>query len=351
MFLLVNLGCEMLYVVDQRLKAQEIGVEKSTQGKLCNQKNLIFKHFLAVMRETTSVLLDPNFLERAMVGAEELKTLLTADYCKFILRDIACSSLMRLDEQSMGKLWDLMTMIFKWQLFLSKYPQHLLEITFRHLDGVSNLYPEVKKTILVDYTKNKLLDYWNVQSELQQRNIYVTVKSWLECFNVKIAVLIRLGFQGEDAIFITDVSESYFSEFRSTLGANIYLKSYELASSRKEDLENMSKEEEPVKNYNSLATQLNCQDRSSMNLFGRNIIFDELEFDLEHGMHKDDHFRTKPENKKERKSNTDDFVKIRTATASTGAGSSSMTSWEDIVINRNATTAFVKDFKDLLNRK
>lgn len=31
-FLLVNLGCEMLYVVDQRLKAQEIDDEKSTQG-------------------------------------------------------------------------------------------------------------------------------------------------------------------------------------------------------------------------------------------------------------------------------------------------------------------------------
>lgn len=306
------------------------------------------------MREVTSVLLDPNFLERAMVGTEELKTLLTADYCKFILRDIACSSLMRLDEQSMGKLWDLMTMIVKWQLYLSRYPQHLLEITFRHLDGVGNLYPEVKKTILVDYTKNKLLDYWNAQSEFQQRNIYVTVKSWLECFNIKIAVLIRLGFQGEDAIFIPDPVESYFDEFQSSIGDNIYVKSSEIAYSRKEDIERISTnetEEVSGKNCNSLATQLNFQDRSCMNLFGKNIIFDELEFDLEHGMHKDDHFRMKTENKKEKKSNTDDFIKIRTATASTGACSSSMTSWEDIVINRNATTSFVKDFKDLLNRK
>lgn len=310
------------------------------------------------MREITSVLLDPKFLDRVMVGTEELKSLLTADYCKFILRDIACSSLMRLDEQSMGKLWDLMTMISKWQLFLSKYPQHLLEITFRHLDGVSKLYPEVKKTILVDYTKNKLLDYWNMQSEFQQRNIYVTVKSWLECFNVKIAVLIRLGFQGEDAIFIPNVGETYFEEFAKCLGDNIYVKSSEIAQSRKEDIEKLTNNETkevPVKNYNTLASQLNFQDKSCMNLFGRNIIFDELEFDLEHGMHKDDHFRmtteNKKENKKEKRSNTDDFIKIRTATASTAACSSNMTSWEDIVINRNATTAFVKDFKDLLNRK
>lgn len=33
-FLIINLGCEMLYVIDQRLKAQCITLEKSTQGEL-----------------------------------------------------------------------------------------------------------------------------------------------------------------------------------------------------------------------------------------------------------------------------------------------------------------------------
>lgn len=32
-FLIINLGCEMLYVIDQRLKAQSITLEKSAQGK------------------------------------------------------------------------------------------------------------------------------------------------------------------------------------------------------------------------------------------------------------------------------------------------------------------------------
>lgn len=31
-FIIFNLGCEMLYVIDQRLKAQCITLEKSTQG-------------------------------------------------------------------------------------------------------------------------------------------------------------------------------------------------------------------------------------------------------------------------------------------------------------------------------
>lgn len=32
-FIVVNLGCEMLYVIEQRLKAQEISPDKSEKGK------------------------------------------------------------------------------------------------------------------------------------------------------------------------------------------------------------------------------------------------------------------------------------------------------------------------------
>lgn len=34
LFILLNLGSEMLYVIDQRLKAQAIPLDKSAQGKL-----------------------------------------------------------------------------------------------------------------------------------------------------------------------------------------------------------------------------------------------------------------------------------------------------------------------------
>lgn len=32
LFIILNLGCEMLYVIDQRLKAQAIPLDKSAQG-------------------------------------------------------------------------------------------------------------------------------------------------------------------------------------------------------------------------------------------------------------------------------------------------------------------------------
>lgn len=41
LFLILNLGCEMLYVIDQRLQAQSVGLEKSTQGSFYMKNSLI----------------------------------------------------------------------------------------------------------------------------------------------------------------------------------------------------------------------------------------------------------------------------------------------------------------------
>uniref|UniRef100_W8B368 Protein OSCP1 n=1 Tax=Ceratitis capitata TaxID=7213 RepID=W8B368_CERCA len=213
-FLMVNLGCEMLYVIDQRLKAQQICDEKSTQ----------------VIHDVTVVLLEPKFIDSLIVGSTHKNSqLLTVDHCKFMLNDIATSSIMRLDKSSMDKLWNLMTMIYKWQLFNSKHPQHLLDITFRHLDAISQLRPDAKRTMLVDFTKNVLLDFWNDLTEDTQWGVYHTNKAWLQCFNTKISLLIRLGFQTLDGHFVRALEASYYKEFVDTIGENVYAKSVEVA--------------------------------------------------------------------------------------------------------------------------
>ncbi|KAJ8714955.1 hypothetical protein PYW08_004936 [Mythimna loreyi] len=95
-FLAVNLGCEMIFVIDQRLKAQNISLDKSEK----------------VLTDVATVLLHPKLLDELFtpqpVAAHAL--------IKQLLQDIATSSIMKLDDYSMSKLWDLMTMIFKWQL-------------------------------------------------------------------------------------------------------------------------------------------------------------------------------------------------------------------------------------------
>ncbi|XP_014097651.2 uncharacterized protein OSCP1 [Bactrocera oleae] len=219
-FLMVNLGCEMLYVIDQRLKAQQICEEKSTQ----------------VIHDVTVVLLEPKFLDSLIVGSTHHNSqLLTVDHCKYMLNDVATSSIMRLDKSSMDKLWNLMTMIYKWQLFNSKHPQHLLDITFRHLDAICRLRPDAQRTMLVDFTKNVLLDFWNVLSDDGQWGVYQTNKAWLQCFNTKISLLIRLGFQNLDGTFVRAVEASYYKEFVDTIGENVYVKSVDIAEAQRQE--------------------------------------------------------------------------------------------------------------------
>ncbi|XP_017033530.1 protein OSCP1 [Drosophila kikkawai] len=242
-FILVNLGCEMLYVIDQRLKAQQIAQDKSIQ----------------VIHDVTTVLLEPKFIDSLLNGSKHNNAqLLTSEHCKFMLNDIATCSLMRLDEQSMAKLWNLMTVVYKWQLFVSRHQHHLLEITFRHLDAVNRLYPDARRHMLIDFTKNTLLDFWNACGEEAQLSIYQTNRAWLQCFNTKISLLIRLGFQAMDGSFIKEVDQEYFPDFVQTAGDNIYVKSAEQQQQRDRERQ---REREP-NSMDQLAAQLNINSSS-----------------------------------------------------------------------------------------
>ncbi|XP_034104815.1 protein OSCP1 [Drosophila albomicans] len=218
-FILVNLGCEALFVIDQRLKAQQIESDKSVQ----------------VIHDVISVLLEPKFIESLINGSVHSEAqLLTAEHCKFMLNDIATCSLMRLTETSMDKLWNLMTMVYKWQLFVSQHQHNLLDITFRHLDAINKLHPDAKRHMLIDFSKNTLLDFWNSCGEDQQLSIYRTNKAWLQCFNTKISLLIRLGFQAMDGSFINAMDQSHYLDYAKCIGENIYIKSSELAQQQQQ---------------------------------------------------------------------------------------------------------------------
>lgn len=135
---------------------------------------------------------------------------------------------MRLDINSMDKLWDLMVMLFKWQIFhANDDPQKLLDITFRHMDGVGKLLPEMRKTLLIDSAKRRLVEFWDTQSIDGRSRLLVTIQQWLHVFHVKISILIRLGLQRADASFETQmeyVDAQMFQSFVSGIGENVYAK-------------------------------------------------------------------------------------------------------------------------------
>lgn len=143
-----------------------------------------------------------------------------------LLADIACCSLMRLDEVSMDKLWDLMVVLFKWQLFVAKAdPHRLINVTFKHLDGCAKLMPEMKKGIMVDMVKMKLLTLWDTCDEETRMNIYANILKWLEPFNVRISILMRLGLQDNSCNFLPiDLANRTHADLLANVGENIYKK-------------------------------------------------------------------------------------------------------------------------------
>lgn len=167
-----------------------------------------------VLRDLTSVLFDQKLVVQLM-NPHPCQHILTVQQCRILLTDIACCSLMRLDMTSMDKLWDLMVMLFKWQLYtIRENPNRLLELTFRHMDGVAKLMPEMKKTLLVDSTKRCLIEFWDACSPDEIEALMGKLLQWMQSFNVKISILIRSGFQRNDGTFETTPGHMQIEHFQ-----------------------------------------------------------------------------------------------------------------------------------------
>ncbi|CRK89946.1 CLUMA_CG003675, isoform A [Clunio marinus] len=209
LFLLINLGCEMLYIIDQRLTAQNIAKDKSA----------------LVLREVTMALLSPQFFQYIMTTFTE--ELISISQVRILLADIACCSLMRLDMQSLDKLLDLMIMVFKWQMFLLSNPDELLNVTFRHLNGIGKLIPEQGKMISIDQANQFFFTHWNELGEEQRCGTVKKLQKFLSPFNVRISLLMRMRLQLRDGSFvdkITGSSNDFFRYYVNNLGENIYEK-------------------------------------------------------------------------------------------------------------------------------
>lgn len=190
------------------------------------------------------------------------QSLLTPQQCRLLLSDIACCSLMRLDIASMDKLWDLMVMVFKWQMANIKDSQRLLDTTFRHMDGIGRLIPESKKTYLIDFAKRNLIEFWDNINDTNRDIILKTIIKWLNPFNVKISILIRLGFQRLDTTFDTECKNEHFNYYADNIGENIYIKHANLTSIKllNDHKHNMDKQKLSKNNSHeleTLVTQLN----------------------------------------------------------------------------------------------
>nr|XP_021192362.2 protein OSCP1 [Helicoverpa armigera] len=198
-FIVINLGCEMVFVIEQRLKAQNITLDKSER----------------VLTDVATVLFHPKLLDELFIP----QPVATHTLIKQLLQDISATSIMKLDDYSMSKLWDLMTMIFKWQLSVATN-QNIFDITRRHLRSVAMLMPEFYPKCIIEQTMRRFENLSQQFSDDDFKCLNSTLILWFSEYHAKISVLIRLGLQRKDGTF--NLPSTIGTNILNNLGENIY---------------------------------------------------------------------------------------------------------------------------------
>lgn len=138
---------------------------------------------------------------------------------KNLIEDVTQSSAMRLDCKSMDKLWDLITMVFKWQISLSS---DILKLTARHLYEIENYVTAEETQLQLHKVQNLFDNYEKILSKNEKVELRDALCAWLDEYNVRVSLLMRLGLQDLDGNFVVDDLEPFAEDMLRNLGENIY---------------------------------------------------------------------------------------------------------------------------------
>ncbi|XP_019715214.1 protein OSCP1-like isoform X2 [Hippocampus comes] len=141
----INLGGEMLYILDQRLHAHSTSEDKSEK----------------VMNDIVGTMFSQAFMDEIL----KPQLLYSHRTMKVVLTRLAHVSIMKLNAVSMEKLYELMLMAFKYQVFLCPRPKDLLLISYNHIDTIRGFVKDTPAVLnKVDETHRKIIEVDLIQS-------------------------------------------------------------------------------------------------------------------------------------------------------------------------------------------
>ncbi|KAI6215283.1 Protein OSCP1 [Aphelenchoides besseyi] len=131
-FIFLNMAGEMAYILEQRLivslfkrKNRVGGYTQRVSQQRCRQ----------VLSDVLRVVFNDKFLTKLFDPQEQYSRSSLRQY----FEKMAHSSVMRLNESSMDRLFDMMTMTVKYQMLSVDEPRYLINITVNHLNGVRQI--------------------------------------------------------------------------------------------------------------------------------------------------------------------------------------------------------------------
>lgn len=207
-YLITNLGCEMIYVLSSRLKAQEIPHDKSEK----------------VINDVIHSLFESSFLTK-INSPQRIDKLLSF---KSLFEKLAHSSIMKLNETSMNKLFDLILMTMKLLILRMRTPEELITITNNHLQTIiqilkTHLSSESKKSI--DLIQCQLKFYNSLFCSFSSWDFVVLKRNLLRFFqgkNVKVSIFMNEDLQSENGCIKLPLNDPCAVNVKQTGEVSIY---------------------------------------------------------------------------------------------------------------------------------
>ncbi|XP_077337806.1 protein OSCP1 isoform X1 [Lithobates pipiens] len=195
--LFINLGGEMLYILDQRLRAQNIPPDKAKKDDWTDEERK------RVMNDIITTMFNKKFMEE-LFKPQEL-------YSKKALRTVfdrlAHASIMRLNQASMDKLYDLMTMAFKYQVLLCPRPKDILLVTFNHMDAIKEFIRDSPSILnQVDETFRQLIDMYNCLPAGEFQLIRQTLLIFFQDMHIRVSIFLKDKVQNSNGRFVLPTS-------------------------------------------------------------------------------------------------------------------------------------------------
>lgn len=209
------------------------------------------------------------------------------DAVREIIEDVTQSSVMRLDPNSMGKLWDLITMVFKWQMSITS---DVVKVTQRHLYEIETYIINSDTQLQLHKVQNLMENFDKILDDKEKNTLHEDICFWLRDFNVRVSLLLRMGLQNMDGHFIVNNLNPIAEQMLKNLGENIYavtqngkiLQNYQ--QNNNEEPDDQDENDEEVKQVNELQLFVDemlgerkpstCSDASSSNILKLSITDD-----------------------------------------------------------------------------
>lgn len=184
--LIINLGCEMIYVLNSRLKAQNIEESKS----------------ITVLNDVVSSLFRHEFVEE-LFKRQDIKSY---SYVKDFFDKLAHSSIMKLNSNSMSKLYDLMVMSLKLQLMRIRNPNEIANITYNHINSILDIIKSKSTTDndvvrLVENIYTRIHFFFKFYTSWDFIILKQTLFKFFQGKNVKVSIFIQDNVQDEKGSF------------------------------------------------------------------------------------------------------------------------------------------------------